>query len=323
LSPFIRYLLVAFVFLVIVVAVFFAGLGIRRFAAVWSELLLNLWPGLLAVAVAAVALGAWWLWWRFPKWQVDHFASTIHDRAGAEDNFRKTAGQLLGGAAVLIGAGFAYLQFTQQQQASHDLLISNQVSKGFELLGNKDDKIEQRLGGIYALEGVMNNSKEYHQPVLEALCAFVRDKTRQLGVAPKQPQDDPSPRPEIDVQAALTVIGRRSDGAGEVNLRGAHIPRVDLSGTNLHGARLRDADLTGAFLDGTDLTGASLYDANLSGADLSRANLTGAHLDYADLTGAKGLSQEQLDTACGMRVRGLDSLDPPLTFHDKPCPEQP
>jgi hypothetical protein len=96
-------------------------------------------------------------------------------RAAVEDNFRKTIGQFLGGAAVLIGAGFAYLQFTQQQRSAHDqflaqqkasqdqssqqqqsaqdLLISNQVSKGFEQLGS--DKLPVRLGGIYALEGVM------------------------------------------------------------------------------------------------------------------------------------------------------------------------
>jgi len=37
-------------------------------------------------------------------------------RADLADNFRKTAGQLLGGAAVLIGTGFAYLQFTEQQR---------------------------------------------------------------------------------------------------------------------------------------------------------------------------------------------------------------
>jgi hypothetical protein len=100
-------------------------------------------------------------------------------RTDVEDNFRKTIGQLLGGAAVLIGAGFAYLQFTQQQNAAHDLLISNQVSKGFDQLGQGgDDKVAVRLGGIYALEGVMNDSERYHKPVLEALCAFVRDGTK-------------------------------------------------------------------------------------------------------------------------------------------------
>jgi hypothetical protein len=49
----------------------------------------------------------WWLWWRLPKRQVARLALTIRDpkaRAEAEDNFRKTVGQVLGGAAVLIGA---------------------------------------------------------------------------------------------------------------------------------------------------------------------------------------------------------------------------
>jgi hypothetical protein len=78
------------------------------------------WPtvGIIAAAVglaAAVLLGAWWLWWRLPKRQVNRLRLTIRDakaRADVEDNFRKTIGQLLGGAAVLIGAALAYVQFT-------------------------------------------------------------------------------------------------------------------------------------------------------------------------------------------------------------------
>ena len=133
---------------------------------------------LIAVVIAMVLLfGIWWLWWRLPKWQVSRLALEIRDpkaRADIEDNFRKTVGQALGGAAVLIGAAFALFQFLQQQKAAHDLLISNQVSKGFEQLAS--DKIEMRLGGLYALEGVMNTSEQYHGPVLEALCAFVREQ---------------------------------------------------------------------------------------------------------------------------------------------------
>src|SRR5215469_10712228 len=139
-------------------------------------------------------------------------------------------------AAVLIGAGFAYLQFQQQQRSSHDVLISNQVAKGFELLGNKDTEPMQRMGGIYALEGVMNNSEDYHQPVLDALSAFVRDRTRTVT------GDSP---PASDIQAALTVIGRRKSGFVELplNFGEAHIPK----------ARLRNADLTYANLSGANL----------------------------------------------------------------------
>jgi uncharacterized protein YjbI with pentapeptide repeats len=315
----------------------------------------------IAVAIvlaAAVIFGAWWLWWRLPKRQVDRLRLTIRDpkaRADVEDNYRKTIGQLLGGAAVLIGAALAYMQFTQQQQtsqhqfslqqqASRDLLISNLISKGFEQLGS--DKIIVRLGGIYALEGVMNTSEEYHQPVLEALSAFVRDGTRTFT------GDGP---PATEIQAALTVIGRRKAtgfrravGLGlevetdNLDLSRAHIPRAylgqgylrdaylletnlegailvqanlgnarlmgaNLSGAFLIGARLNDADLTGAHL-----TSAHLYDANLTGAIPNNASLTGARLNDADLSGA-AITQAQLDQACGTGVK----LDPGLTI--KPC----
>jgi hypothetical protein len=271
--------------------------------------------------------------------------------------------------AFRVGAGFAYLQFTQQQRAAQDLLISNQVSKGFELLGNKDGQLEQRLGGIYALEGVINTSEQYHRPVLEALCAFVRDRTQQpvaaavaakvpeaimgaSGAAMKQPQN-PTHSPTAadlsltaaDVQAALTVIGRRDlkkeakDEALQplINLEGVHIPKAYLSGAFLGGAYLHNADLSGADLtrailraanlSGADLTRAILRAASLFGADLSGANLSGADLDYAhlgyadlshaDLSGAKNLTQAQLGDACGDKET---KLDPPLTI--KPCPSK-
>jgi uncharacterized protein YjbI with pentapeptide repeats len=236
-----------------------------------------------AVALAAAALGgAWWLWWRLPKRQVDRLQPMIFDsaaRANAEDNIRKTIGQLLGGAAVLIGAGLAYVQFLQQQQASHDLLISNQIAKGFELLSNKEN-LTQRLGGIYALEGVMNTSEQYHQPILEALGAFVREGTQNV---------TGDGRPDVDIQAALTVLGRsKAIGTGAPDLGNAKIPQAQLSGANLDGANLNGANLIGA-----DLSGAVLSDANLISADIS---------------------QTQLDQACGTEAK----LNSGLTL--KPCP---
>ena len=254
----------------------------------------------IAIEAALIPLALiWWVWWRLPQRQVARLTLKIRDakaRADTEDNFRKTIGQALGGAAVLIGAVAAYLQFTQQQRASHDLLISNQVAKGFEQLAN--DKVTMRLGGIYALEGVMNTSMEYHQPVLEALCAFVRDSTIGIIVGTE---------PTTDVQATLTVIGRRADGLGRVNLTQANIPgselsrsnlsRANLNGANLNGADLTDADLNHANLSlagyeistnlsRADLRGADLNHANLNFANLNRANLNEADLTDADLTGA-------------------------------------
>jgi uncharacterized protein YjbI with pentapeptide repeats len=259
----------------------------------WST---DLWPWLLVGVLGLIGIvGGWWLWWRLPKRQADRLRLTIRDakaRADVEDSFRKTIGQLLGGSAVLLGAGFAYLQFQQQQRtaeqqqrSARDLLISNQVSKGFEQLGS--DKLAHRLGGIYALEGVMNTSEQYHRPVLEALCAFVREGAR-------AERDGP---PATDIQAALTVIGRRAtEWPGSPDLRGAHIPHADLIGANLSSADLADANLSEAQLEKANLISARLTDANLSKATLWKANLFKANLFKANLSDAS-LHQASLSGA--------------------------
>jgi len=151
-----RRFVIALTSVLFISAVFAAGIGLYVAALARWPLLLVWWPRLVAGVVAVVAvvvpIGAWWLWWRLPRRQVNRLRLTIRDpkaRADVEDNFRKTIGQLLLAAAALVGAGLAYLQFTEQQRntqkqfedqqkASRDLLISNQVAKDFELLGNKD-----------------------------------------------------------------------------------------------------------------------------------------------------------------------------------------
>jgi uncharacterized protein YjbI with pentapeptide repeats len=240
--------------------------------------------------IAALLLGIWWVWWRLPKREVARLALKIRDpkaRADVEDNFRKTVGQALGGAAVLFGAVIAavvtYLQFSKQQQSSHDLLISNQVSKGFEQLGS--EKIVVRLGGTYALEGVMNGSDQYHQPVLEALSAFVREGAK-LPATLATPGPATQGPPPTDIQAALTVIGRRSVGLGIVNLDNMSIVGANPIGANLNGADLIKADLTGANVTSADLTGANRIGATLDHATLTSANLIGAVLTGANLAGA-------------------------------------
>jgi uncharacterized protein YjbI with pentapeptide repeats len=272
-----------------------AGRNMPEPIAYWKALLEDLWIIVgLAVLVALLVIAAWgWLCW--PKRVAAQLA--LNDpkaRADVEDNFRKTVGQLLGGAVVLLGAGLAYWQFRQQQQtsssqfseqqrASHDLLISNQVSKGFEQLGS--EKVVIRLGGIYALEGVMNGSDQYHQPVLEALTAFVREGAKQP-TTPPTVELPTTPLP-TDVQAALTVIGRRSAaGLGIVDLDNTSIAGAYLNGADLRGADLRAVDLNHADLSGSDLTGADLTVARLAGADLTGASLDHANLAGANLTGA-------------------------------------
>jgi uncharacterized protein YjbI with pentapeptide repeats len=286
------------------------------------------------LAVLLVAVGFWW-WW--PKREIGRLRPMIIDsaaRANAEDNIRKTIGQLLGGAAVLIGAALAYLQFTeqqqtsqrqflqqqqtsqrqflQQQQTSQDLFISNQLAKGFEQLGQTgSDKMFLRLGGVYALEGVMNASQfyqiyyqtyyweapgrdylindyhNYYNIALEGLSVFVRDGSR---------TDNGDGPPANDIQAALTVALRHPFGSGLLDLTNAHIPKANLRNVPLV------VNLSGADLRGADLTDARIEYVRLDGADLRGATITQAQLDQG---------------VCGTDVK----LDPGRTV--KPCSTSP
>ena len=83
--------------------------------------------------------------------------------------------------------------------------------------------------------------------------------------------------------------------ADRARFRGAN-----LSLSNLFGARLGGADFSDANLEQATLVGAYLGYANFSGAVLDGANLSGA-----ELVGARGLTQDQLNTACGDTTTAL------------------
>ena len=180
-------------------------------------------------------------------------------------------GASLPAAAAL---GWAAARRGRQDRPGHPARPSR--PEALALLGARQPEV--RVGAIYALERVASRSADDHPVVMSVLAAFVREHSHPA---------------QTDVQAALTVIGRRaSDRDREpIDLTGADLARLRLPGADLAGARLararfRAADLHGAALGGADLTGADLALADLTGADLAGADLTAADLTGARLAGA-------------------------------------
>jgi len=167
------------------------------------------------------------------------------------------------------------VELTEQGQ------VTDRYTKAIEQLGS--DRLDVRIGGIYAMERIARDSARDHPTVMEVLVAFIREHSREQWPLPEPGAEIPKRSTRPDVQAAITVIGRRDIGHDRqpINLTGAN-----LTGANLTGANLTGADLTGADLTGADLTGAGLTGAGLTGAGLTGAGLTGAGLTGADLTGA-------------------------------------
>ena len=88
------------------------------------------------------------------------------------------------------------------------------------------------------------------------------------------------------------------------NLFQAELGGLTLKGKNLAGARLRQADLSLTIMNRTNFAGADLTNASFVGTHLEGANFRGARLRGANFSGAEmdrvtGLTQAQLNQACG------------------------
>jgi hypothetical protein len=249
----------------------------------------TLGPSYVSTSALLVAVGILLilLLWLFPKWQVRSIVGLdSKDRFDRENEARKTLSQIVGGLVLLIGFYFTW----QNLIATQENQITDRFTKAITQLG--DTRLELRLGGIYGLERIAKDSRKDHWPIMEVLIAYVREHARIE--TPAKPAPNTSPKVAPDIQAILTVIGRRT-----LTYHNGEDQPLDLSDTDLRASNLRGANLRGAFLRRADLRGAFLRGAFLDRADLSEANLAEADLREADLTTATGLSEQQLQQARG------------------------
>jgi uncharacterized protein YjbI with pentapeptide repeats len=234
-----------------------------------------------------------------------------------------TIAQIGGGAALLVGIYFTY----QNLIATREGQVTDRFIRAVEQLGAVDDKgdpkPEIRLGGVYGLRRIAQDSREDYQPIRRILADYIRmnspwppkggettlsdtastpipqtltssntpanRNSAPLASAPTPiPNATPSPNlePRADIQAALAFL--------------VH-PIYKFEHTPSEPVDLHAADLTGAALDGAHLEHATLEHANLEHANLDGASLDGASLEHATLDGASldgaSLHEASLDDA--------------------------
>ena len=248
-----------------------------------------------ALSVVAVLLGFLAVAYLVLKLAPDWFGETgnldAKGRADARQGVRTASLALLAGAVGVLGAVYTARTFSLNRAGQ----LTDRFSKAIEHLGH--ETLDVRLGGIYALERVTRDSLEDRPQVFEVLTAYVREHAPQASDGQPAGEDARKPpHPATDVQAVLTVLGRRSlaheqDAPLSLDLARTDLTGVDASKASLGGANLQRARLTHARLDGADLSeallgAADLAQASLSDVDLTRAHLDGANLDRAFLSGA-------------------------------------
>jgi uncharacterized protein YjbI with pentapeptide repeats len=268
--------------------------------------------GLLGILLAVlIGVGLW----KYPQYRVaaESAALSARDRIELENQTRATWIQLVGWVVGLVVIYFTWRRLTATERTveiSQEGQITERFTRAIEQLGS--DRLEIRLGGIYALERTARDSEKDHWTIMEVLTAFVRENARwRQEQATAQAAEAPPVR--ADIQAILTVIGRRQRtyrngeelrlDLSETDLRRANCRRAHLEGAELRGARLDRADLQQAHLEdawlrrvhleGALLNAAHLENADLLFADLEFAELVEGHLEEAHLAGAN-LQQAKL-----------------------------
>jgi hypothetical protein len=225
--------------------------------------------------------------------------------------FQGISAIILGGFA---GAIWHYLHRTDMQfQHTERKLLTDRFSQAIVHLAS--DKLEIRLGGIYLLERLAQESPTEYWLTIEILTAFVRERSSIMEAPP--PNGIPERplkivggidlpisrnRPQLsrvptDIQAVMTILSRRDTSKDrpdriielrESNLRDADLKGIELWGAdlwkvNFREAQLWQAKLVGASMGRANLREASLWQADLEGAYLWKANLEGANLTEANL----------------------------------------
>lgn len=296
------------------------------FASSAESLLVRLSLGLAIVALYFVL--------RIPQWQARAIPGYVDrvERFTAENAARQTAIQVLGGLLLLFGGYSAWRQFQDTLRLTRQGQITERFKDSVALLGNRDSPAV-RLGGVYALEGIAAEWEPLQRPIVDLLSALIRNQPSACEEAAE------------DVEAALSVLGRRRlpatrRGDRPLDLRRACLARTDLQVTRLGWVLLTDANLEGASLkelrlerrsdlmnvklrhalleDKPKLAGVNLYNADLQCTILRGADLSGASLVLANLRGAQLLDGGTLENAdltaadlsnatlFGINVRGVD-----------------
>ena len=219
-----------------------------------------------------------------------------------------------------LGLFINYLGAREDRRIAQERLVTERFSKAITQLGNSQEEVI--IGGIYSLERIAKDSPKYQWTIMEVLTAFVRQNSH----IPRETQEyhfvlgknleelEELKSVETQVQAALTVIGRRDSNQDYISSESpeSNNKKLDLSHSNLRDSDLNHAYLSHANLSYSNLRDADLEHTNLEHANLQSANLTNADPRYASLYSADLLNAVLIDTSLsyadlrGATISGAD-----------------
>ncbi|MGJ5749548.1 pentapeptide repeat-containing protein [Streptomyces puniciscabiei] len=203
---------------------------------------------------------------------------TAADRLNAVNNVRTTLLQTVGGAVVLFGACATWRQLRVSQDglsATREGNITDRFSRAVDQLGS--DKLDVRIGGIYALWRLADHSDRDREAVVSIMAAYLRTHL------PWPPRETAVPAAEVSINAVSPLETRAADAQTALTCLGVLYQERRPEWLNVSLTDLRRADCDGLWLHGVNFDGACLEAASVYQVNLSKASLIAANLRHTEL----------------------------------------
>lgn len=195
-----------------------------------------------------------------------------------------------------------------------------------ETVTNSEPNIEVRLGAIYLLEKLAREHKQLHWPIMEILCAYIRGNAGRSEPPPEEVVEAYSANerrtqshvdlitkyrhnvklPRVDIQAAITVIGRRSklqlswekslrkstknQDSFRIDLSECNLARISFDGLNFDYAKFNRSSLQFSSFRNANVNHASFMNTHFEEVSLNNTNLNRSKFLFTYLYGSSFFS---------------------------------
>jgi Pentapeptide repeats (8 copies) len=258
--------------------------------------------GSLFITILAM-LVAFYLIWFVPNKQVERLRDKTTNDSESEfdkerdilkltDDTRKTMAQIVGGIVLVGSFGAAYYTY----ELTKVRMYSERYSEAIKLL-EKDNDMSIRLGGLFELDNIADESERLRPAIYKVLLNYVKERSFEITDYKEckiKNDKDGNIRGNDDILVATKIILERTKSE-------ILDSNLDFSNAMLNNGKFNGVDFSkGTSFESTCFVGAKLQFADLSGitnftnAQFFNADLTNANFKDSDLSKALNIKKEYI-----------------------------
>lgn len=205
-----------------------------------------------------------------------------NENVNAKGEFLKIILQTFGGIVIILGA-YQSLKIVDSMNNNNKLVEKGNIAVRFKnaITMLESEKVNTCLGGIYSLDNIAHDNKEYRIQVFNILIAFINDKTNKLSSWENLSIEDRfSEKPSIEVITAIIVLFSKEKKL-YANLSG------ELKDSKLYGGNYDDMNFSNCSFTNVEFQNSSFKKTYFVNCNINRTNFTYSQIINADFTGSK------------------------------------